>query len=74
MGLTLLLGSSWHYFNQSRCQKVVLLYQTLLMIGIALTYISVIFWYKVPSSDRICQTRIWLTCIGYTLILVTRHS
>ena len=70
LGLTLILGCSWHYFNQSRCQKVVLLYQTILMIGIALTYISIIFWYKRASSDSVCQSRMWLTSLGYALILV----
>ena len=64
------MGCMWHYFNQSRCQKVVLLYQSLLMVGIAVTYISVIFWYQIPDSDNVCQARMWLTCLGYTLILV----
>ena len=72
--LSIIMGGLWHYFNQSRCNKIVMLYQTLLMFGIALTYISVIFWYKIPTTDTTCLARMWLTCLGYTLILVCKVS
>jgi hypothetical protein len=66
----LVLGVTWQLINQSRCSSMVLVYQLMLMSGIIMTYISVIFLYKVPNSDAVCETRIWLPVVGYTLILV----
>lgn len=68
--LSVLLAGMWHYAIQTSCSKVVILYQILLGLGAILTYVSVIFWYKVPNSDWICQTRIWTTIIGYTFIII----
>lgn len=68
--ISVILAGVWHYFNQSRCQKFVVLYQSLLTIGVMITYISVVFWYRLPDSDTVCMARVWLTCLGYTLILV----
>jgi hypothetical protein len=68
--VALVLGVTWQLINQSRCSSMVLVYQLMLMSGIIMTYISVIFLYKVPTSDNICNTRVWLPVLGYTLILV----
>jgi hypothetical protein len=68
--VALALGASWQYINQSRCSTMVIVYQFMLMAGIVLTYLSVIFFYKKPSSNTTCQLRIWLPTVGYTLVLV----
>ena len=44
LGISLVLGAIWQYLNKSRCSKVVLMYQAVLLFGITLTYISVVFW------------------------------
>lgn len=44
LGLSIILGFVWQYMNKYRCSKTVLLYQTILMLGVTMTYISVIFW------------------------------
>lgn len=41
---SLVLAGFWHYTNHARCAKVVVLYQVLLLIGIAMTFLSVIWW------------------------------
>ena len=69
LGICIILAGVWHYINSARCQKVVVLYQALLTIGISLTLISVIFWHQLPTSDHTCMARIWLTCLGYTIVL-----
>ena len=45
LGISIILGAVWQYLNKSKCSKVVLMYQTILLIGITLTYVSVVFWY-----------------------------
>ena len=46
LGIAIILGALWQYFNKSRCSKVVILYQIILLIGITMTYISIVFWYN----------------------------
>ena len=43
-GIAVILGGVWHYLNQSKCSKVVVMYQCILLVGVGMTYISVIFW------------------------------
>lgn len=44
LGISFILGGFWHYLNQSKCSKVVVTYQIILLIGVTMTYIAVIFW------------------------------
>ena len=71
LGISIILGAVWQYLNKSRCSKVVVLYQSILLIGITLTYLSVVFWFFVPDQDYICQCRVWLATMGYSLILTS---
>jgi hypothetical protein len=69
MAISLFLGATWQYLNKSRCSKVVVIYQAILLVGVCCTYLSIIFWYLVPDGDDDCLPRIWLTAMGYSLIL-----
>ena len=44
LGISIILGAVWQYLNKSRCSKVVVMYQAILLVGITLTYISIVFW------------------------------
>ena len=44
LAISICLGFLWHYFNSSRCAKEVILYQVVQLLGIVVTFLSIIFW------------------------------
>lgn len=59
----------WLFIIKDNVLFVAKLYSLVLLIGATITYISVVFFYLVPDEDWICQLRVWLTSLGFTLFL-----
>lgn len=45
-------------------------FSVVLLLGGALCYLSVVFWYLPATEDYVCTLRMWLTCMGFSLLLV----
>ena len=37
--------------------------------GAILNYIAIILWSIEPTTDGICQSRVWFVCVGYAMLL-----
>ena len=49
--------------------KITIGYSIVLILGALLVYLSIIFFYLIPDDKSICQTRIWLFCLGASIFL-----
>ena len=60
----------WFIFHPTiRKTAAIIFYQTLQFSGITIVYISIIFWYFIPSETWVCTARLWLSSIGFTLVI-----
>eukprot|EP01102_Stenamoeba_stenopodia_P002994 TRINITY_DN1292_c0_g1_i1.p1 TRINITY_DN1292_c0_g1~~TRINITY_DN1292_c0_g1_i1.p1 ORF type:complete len:747 (-),score=124.36 TRINITY_DN1292_c0_g1_i1:183-2423(-) len=74
-GLFLLMGfyltfSPGNANSEKLSERIIpVLYDTCFHLGALLSYLPVIFFYLVPDQDWVCQARMWLTGIGFTIFL-----
>jgi len=51
-----------------------IIYCLIFLAGAILTLTAPIFWLRIPSETPICQARLWLTSVGFSIILGTMFS
>jgi len=69
----LILNGTWFVLaiRNIAVPRIELLFSMLLATGTILSYTAIVFWYLVPTSVHICLARVFLTSLGYTLILAS---